>query len=210
MVPLMRRDPSWTWSRRQLLARGALAAGGLLLPRGLLGAGLPEGARESEVLEALPGKRPLLKRTYRPPNYETPLAALGGEFTDNDAFFVRYHLAAIPEAPPADFHLSIGGEGVTPLRLDLAGLKEGFEIVEVAALCQCAGNRRGLFEPHVPGVQWGPGAMGNARFRGVRLRDVLRKAGLRKGAMEVLAGGADRPVAGGTPDFVKSIPLDKA
>jgi DMSO/TMAO reductase YedYZ molybdopterin-dependent catalytic subunit len=67
-----------------------------------------------------------------------------------------------------------------------------------------------MVQPHVPGVQWGPGAMGNAVWRGVRLKDVLAKAGLRKEAIEIVVNGADGPVLDKTPDFVKSIPVWKA
>ena len=52
----------------------ALAGGQLLLPRSILAAGLPSGALESEELYALPGKQPLIKRSFRPPNFETPVA----------------------------------------------------------------------------------------------------------------------------------------
>ena len=74
-------------------------------------------------------------------------------------------------------------------------LQTGFEQVEIAAVCQCSGNRRGLSQPHVPGVEWGLGAMGNAVWRGVRLKDVLAKAGLRKEAVELVLNGARRPGA---------------
>jgi hypothetical protein len=77
-------------------------------------------------------------------------------------------------------------------------------------VCQCAGSRRGLFTPHVTGVQWGVGAMGNARWRGVRLKDVLAKAGVTKEAVEIVMNGADEPVVDGTPDFIKSLPMFKA
>ena len=79
----------------------------------------------------------------------------------------------------------------------------------MTAINQCSGNRRGLFDPHVPGVQWGYGAMGNASWRGVRLRDVLENAGIETGALEVRADGADLPTLTG-PDFVKSLPMWKA
>ena len=62
---------------------------------------LPEGVRAEAVLEALPGKAPLIKLTYRPPNYETPLAYFNELLTPNEAFFVRYHLSDIPEVDPA-------------------------------------------------------------------------------------------------------------
>jgi hypothetical protein len=67
-----------------------------------------------------------------------------------------------------------------------------------------------MFVPHVPGVEWGPGAMGNARWKGARLKDVLTKAGLRKDALEIVFDGADSGLFPATPDFVKSIPVWKA
>jgi len=84
-----------------------------------------------------------------------------------------------------------------------------FKRAEVTAVNQCSGNRRGLFSPHVPGVQWGYGAMGNAVWGGVRLKDLLEDAGLAASALEVVANGADAAMLTG-PDFVKSLPLWKA
>jgi sulfite dehydrogenase len=81
---------------------------------------------------------------------------------------------------------------------------------EVVAVNQCSGNRRGLFQPHVPGVEWGYGAMGCARWKGARLKDVLDKAELKKEAIEIVFGGADGPPFDKTPDFIKSIPVWKA
>ena len=82
--------------------------------------------------------------------------------------------------------------------------------VEVVAVNQCSGNRRGLFQPHVAGVEWGYGAMGCARWKGARLKDVLDKVGLKKEAIEIVFDGADGPSIDKTPDFVKSIPVWKA
>lgn len=172
---------------------------------------LPAGTRESAALASLAGKQALIKRTYRPPNYETPLEDFEPFYTPNARFFVRYHLAAIPEVDVARWQLRIGGDAVgTPLVFTLPELQRNFETVEVPALCLCAGNRRGLFQPHVPGIQWGHGAMGNALWRGVRLRDVLGKSGMAKDALEVTFEGADAGVLESTPDFVKSLPLAKA
>ena len=185
----------------------ALAAAGDLGP-----AGLPSGALESATLAALPGKLPLIKKTWRPPNFETPTHYFNDAFTPNDAFFVRYHLARIPEPiDAASWRLEVGGPAVDqPLSLGLDDLRNGFEQVELAAFCMCSGNRRGLSDPHVAGVEWGNGAMGNARWKGVRLKDVLNRAGIKAGALEVVADGADGPVLAQTPDFIKSIPVWKA
>lgn len=171
------------------------------LPGGIAGA----------PLEALPGKVPLIKKTYRPPNYETPVSYFNEELTPNNAFFVRYHLADIPEAiDPAAWKLDIGGPGAaTPVSFSLDDLK-AMEKVEIVAINQCSGNRRGFSDPHVPGVEWGFGAMGNARWGGVRLRELLEKSGVTDQTIEVSFDGADGPVLEQTPDFIKSIPFWKA
>src|SRR5215467_9751175 len=72
---------------------------------------LPEGTRRGAVLDALPGKKPLIKLAYRPPNYETPVELLRTAITSNDAFFVRYHLSDIPQVKAETWRLSVGGEG---------------------------------------------------------------------------------------------------
>lgn len=191
------------------------SAGAALLARGAhaleLNPALPEGTREEAVLEALPGKQPLIKLTWRPPNYESPLDAFETPITANERFFVRYHLANVPsEQDLAGWSLSVGGDAAgAPVTLSLAELK-ALPTAEITAVCQCSGNRRGLFGPHVPGVQWGVGAMGNAVWRGVRLRDVLVKAGIKPEAVEVAFRGVDGPVIETTPAFRKSIPLDRA
>lgn len=200
-----------------------VSAGGLLLAGGIRGgdpasaadslgpAALPSGTLQSAQLAALPGKLPLIKKSFRPPNFETPVRFFNEAFTPNDAFFVRYHLADIPQVGVQNWKLAIAGDALDkPFEITYEELLRDFEQVEVAAVCMCSGNRRGLSQPHVPGVQWGHGAIGNARWRGVRLRDLLTKAGLRKDALEIVFDGADRGVLDSTPDFVKSIPAWKA
>jgi len=190
---------------------GTLAALGGLSFLHHSGLAIATGTEESTVLDTLPGKEALIKMTYRPPNYETPLNYFDAPFTPNNRFFVRYHNAVIPEIKAGEWRLRIGGDAVhTPLEFTLEQLRRDFKQIEIAALCLCSGNRRGLFQPHVPGVQWGSGAMGNARWRGIRLKDVLAEAGIDKSALEVSLDGADSGVLKTTPDFVKTLPLAKA
>src|SRR5436190_187409 len=206
-------------SRRRLLG-GAAALTALTPLRSVADVGgtaalgfpeLPDGALEGQHLFALPGKLPLIKKTYRPPNFETPIEHFRSAITPNNAFFVRYHLASIPEVKAAGWSLTIDGDSAErELRFTLDQLRRDFAAAEVTAVCQCAGNRRGLFEPHVAGVEWGVGAMGNAVWRGVRLKDVLAKAGVKGDALEVVFDGADHGALDKTPDFVKSIPIDLA
>lgn len=201
-------------TRRGLLAGTAgIVAARLATPafaqsKPALAPGLPSGVASSAVLDALPGKKPLIKLSYRPPNYESPMAVFKSVITPNDSFFVRWHLADIQEVDAAAWRLSVGG--ATPLQLTLDQLKSDFPAAELVAVCQCSGNRRGLSDPHVPGVEWGYGAMGNAKWKGARLKDILAKAGVPAGTVEIQVNGADRALLDKTPDFVKSIPLAKA
>jgi DMSO/TMAO reductase YedYZ molybdopterin-dependent catalytic subunit len=205
-------------TRRRFLEGAGIAAGAIVLPPLLkaqaaelnLPAELSEGARAAAVLDALPGKKPLIKLTYRPPNYETPIEYFRTAITPNDAFFVRYHNAVIPEVDAKAWKVAIGGEGANgKAEVTLDDLKR-MPAAEVVAVNLCSGARRGLFRPHVTGVEWGYGAMGCARWKGVRLKALLDKVGVKKEAIEVVFDGADGPVVERTPDFIKSIPVWKA
>src|SRR5262245_21923187 len=120
-------------TRRHLIATaGALASGGAafhtisdaLAQAPKMEPGLPQGIRTSARLEALPGKKPLIKLSYRPPNYETPLEYFRSAITPNDAFFVRYHLSFIPEVDVKTWKINVGGEGAnSPFELNMDALK---------------------------------------------------------------------------------------
>ena len=172
---------------------------------------LPFANGERELVQ-YPQKRPLIRLTSRPPQLETPFSVFNsGVLTPNDAFFVRYHLADIPlEIDPLTYRLKISGKVKQVLDLSISSLQSNFEPSEVVAVNQCSGNSRGFFNPRVPGGQMGNGAMGNARWKGVRLKDLLEKAGIEAGSRQVLFDGLDRPVTPGTPDYIKALSLDQA
>src|SRR5215470_17057737 len=92
----------------------AEAAGASLTP------GVPSGVNSVATMEALPGKKPLIKLSYRPPNYESPLETFRTAITPNDEFFVRYHLADIPTVDGKTYKIAVGGDGVDgPLEMGL-------------------------------------------------------------------------------------------
>jgi len=163
-------------------------------------------------LVAFPEKRPLIVLTSRPPQLETPFEIFNdGLITPNDAFFVRYHNAGIPTSIDGDKHvIKIGGNAAgKPDELTLEQLRTQFKPVEMIAVNQCSGNSRGLFNPRVTGWQLANGAMGNARWVGVPLKDVLARAELKNTAREVTFNGLDIALFGGG-DFVKSIQVNHA
>ena len=167
--------------------------------------------KEPDVLVKAPGKREMILRTERPYNLETPQKYFLQDFTPNDVFFVRWHMADMPEdIDPDTFRLRVHDHVKQNLALSLKDLRIRFKPQTVAALAVCAGNARQQFKPGVPGVQWKNGAMGNARWTGVPLRDILEAAGIKSGAYEVAFNGMDDPPLSGTPDFIKTLPLDRA
>jgi DMSO/TMAO reductase YedYZ molybdopterin-dependent catalytic subunit len=183
-------------------AAAALAADTITLPF----------ANGERPLATYPQKRPLILVTSRPPQLETPFAVFNeGLLTPNDAFFVRYHLSQIPTSiDPDKFTVAIKGKVNNPLTLSMADLKGKYEAVEIVAVNQCSGNGRGFSIPRVGGGQTGNGAMGNARWKGARLKDVLNKAGVAASAKQVTFNGMDTPPQAKTPDFVKALEVDQA
>jgi DMSO/TMAO reductase YedYZ molybdopterin-dependent catalytic subunit len=152
----------------------------------------------------------ILQRT-RPPLLETPFEVFDkGTLTPNDQFYVRWHWAVIPTSIETDkFSLTVRGHVNQPLSLSLQDILK-LPRVELIAVNQCSGNSRGLFEPRVGGGEWANGAMGNARWTGVRLKDVLDKAGIKPGALQARFKGMDEPVVAEAPHFMKSLDIEHA
>jgi len=152
-------------------------------------------------------QREMLVRSVRPEDLEMPLSGFSDYITPIERFFVRTHVS-VPRVDLNDWRLNIGGEVATPLTLTMDDVRR-LPAVELVSVLECAGNGRGFYEPSMPGLQWANGAVGNGRWRGVRLADVLTRAGVKESAKEILFNGADVPL-GTMPDFQRSIPLAKA
>ena len=199
--------------RRFLHGAAALGATGACLPAWADTITLPLPSRPDEraMTTAFPQKGPMILQRTRPPLLETPFEVFDkGVFTPNDRFFVRWHWAVIPEqVDVTTFRLAVRGHVERPLSLSLADILS-LPRVELAAVNQCSGNSRGFYMPPVAGGQWANGAMGNAKWTGVRLRDVLEKAGVKAGALAVRFNGLDEPVVATAPDFMKSLDIDHA
>lgn len=204
-------------SRRQFLA----GVGGLGIT-GLMGASAWSSSDESVVfpfvngnrnlVENFPQKGAMVLQRSRPPLLETPFEVFDqGIFTPNDRFYVRWHVANIPTiVDPGTFRLNVRGHVKQPISFSLDDLVRKFKPIEIAAVNQCSGNSRGLFAPRVAGGQWANGAMGNALWRGVSLKALLDRAGVKPGALQVRFNGLDTGILPQTPDFMKSLDVDHA
>ena len=201
--------------RRRLLQGGGTLAASLLAPWPLRAAAqavdLPF-ANGPRLLAQYPEKRPLIVLSSRPPQLETPWELFNeGPITPNDAFFVRYHNAGLPGSVDGDAHtIRIAGSAVAkPYAITVAELRSQFKPQEIVAVNQCSGNSRGHFAPRVTGGQLSNGAMGNARWVGVPLKDVLARAEPKNTARQVTFDGLDQALFGGG-DFVKALDMGHA
>ncbi|MGA8675000.1 MAG: molybdopterin-dependent oxidoreductase, partial [Candidatus Acidiferrales bacterium] len=158
-----------------------------------------------------PQKLPLILLTDRAPQLETPRQYFNGAFTPNAAFYVRWHLDEIPNSVDlATWRLRVEGSVQRPREFSMSDLLTRFKPMSVAAVNQCSGNSRSVLEPRVPGGQWGNGAMGNAKWTGVPLRELLDAAKLKPDASAVQFQGLDQgkgPDNHGSHEFLKSLDL---
>jgi DMSO/TMAO reductase YedYZ molybdopterin-dependent catalytic subunit len=202
-------------SRRRFLKTAGAATLGLAsapaLAETIVKLQLPGGPDERALTTAFPQKGALILQRTRPPLLETPMEVFDQSvFTPNDRFFVRWHWAGIPTEVNVDtFRLAVHGHVNRNLSLSLNDII-ALPQVELVAVNQCSGNSRGYFQPRVPGAQWSNGAMGNARWTGVRLKDLLDRAGVKAGAVEVRFNGLDEAILPDAPDVMKSLAVDHA
>ncbi len=156
----------------------------------------------------VPGKPGMIVRSHRFLDLETPPELLNSWITPVERFFVRNHMFEPTTVEASTWKLTVGGEVEHPLELRYDDLRK-YPAATVVNTLECAGNGRAFFEPHVPGVQWQKGAVGTARYRGIRLKDVLARAGVKSSGQHVMFRGLDE-VPGKVPPFIRSIPVEKA
>ncbi|SBV06284.1 sulfoxide reductase catalytic subunit YedY [Streptomyces sp. Ncost-T6T-1] len=180
--------------RRDLLKLVAAASAAVPL------ASVAAPARAADGLPGVVKPLPAELFTLRGTNAETNFAALRGTglLTPADRFFVRNHTAT-PRIDRAGWKLTVWGDGLRggPVDFTYADLRR-LPSVTRTAFVECAGNGRSYFTSQqgqtVSGTAWTLGAIGTARWRGVRLADVLRRAGIGRHAVDVLPRGLDAEV----------------
>jgi len=198
--------------RRDFFKKAAVVAGATALGSTTLKAGITQQPIDNRKvsLVAFPEKRPLIMYSDRPPLLETPRDVFTSVLTPNDQFFVRWHMPDIPtHINPDTFTISVNGLVEKELKISLHDLKTKFEQVEVTAVLQCGGNSRSAFKPIAGGIQWGSGAMGCATWKGVRLKDILDHAGLKKDAVWIGFNGSEKAAYYETPNFIRELELSE-
>ncbi len=193
-------------NRRGFLRGAGLAAMGSVvgatipfhanMPSGLIPAALAESIEDFEIQ----GKSDdLIVHNDRPINAETPAHLLDDDVTPNELFFVRNNGAVTQQAwdqQMNDWRLTIDGEVEESLELTMEELQNDFEQVTLRLQLECGGNGRAGFNPSPRGNQWTVGAIGNAEWTGVRVADILQRAGLKQTAVYSGHYGFDEHLSG--------------
>ena len=190
--------PSQSQASESKLARRVFlgAAGSLLLAPADAQTGPVEGKAADMIIHS-----------RRPEDYEMPIDGFLHAITPTESFYVRSHHYTA-QVDLERYSLRVSGEVSAPYSINLRDLKK-LPRVELVGVMECAGNGRGFYNPRVPGLQWANGSVGNARWAGVRLADVLKTSNLKGTAKHVMFDGADVPI-GTMPKFQRSIPIKKA
>ncbi len=229
LFELYRDDPeradALVFNRRGLLKGSALAAmgaavGGAIpfsgnMPGGYIPAALAQGApagSQPKILK-MDGKADLVILGDKPLVAETPEHLLNDDVTPNDKIFIRNNgVAPDPVSNPDSWELTVDGEVNSALKLTLGEMKKKFQPVTLALQMECGGNGRSAFEPKASGNQWTNGAISNARWTGVRLKDVLQAAGLKPSAVYTGHYGTDTHLSGDAtkPAISRGVPITKA
>lgn len=203
--------------------RGFLAGSGLAAMTAALGLPIPFARHMSAGLvpvalaaassgTVIARKEGLVVLGDRPLNAETPPHLLDDPVTPTERHFIRNHGITPEKTDPEGWTLVIDGEVERPLTLSIAELRRQFEVVSYALQLECAGNGRAFFDPPAEGNQWTFGAVGCARWTGVRLADVLKAAGLKPSAVYTAHYGADLHLSGDPKKVTLSrgVPIAKA
>ncbi|MFJ7983636.1 sulfite oxidase [Streptomyces sp. NPDC096351] len=211
--------------RRSLLkvlaaAPAVSALGGLATAPAASAAPAPARTASTTAAPGIVKALPAAHFTVRGTNAEARFDAFGdtGALTPVDRFFVRNHTTT-PVLDAADWRLTLWGDGLhgrSPVHFTYGQLRD-LPSVTRTALIECAGNGRSLYtsqqgEP-VTGTAWTLGAVGAARWRGVRLADVLRRAGIARDAVDLQPRGLDDPYVSGGVDYGRvrrPLPVAKA
>ncbi|MDF1880997.1 molybdopterin-dependent oxidoreductase [Sulfurimonas sp. MAG313] len=195
--------------RRDFFKKSLVVAGAAAVASSLEAASQPlDGQKMSKV--AFPQKRPMITYSDRPPLLETPREVFSQVITPNDHFFVRWHMPEIPTFVDLNtYRLRVNGLVDNELEFTLDQLKTEFEPVEVTSVLQCGGNGRSSFSPIAGGIQWGNGAIGNATWKGARLKDILDRAGLKIKDYWISFYGLDKAAYYKTPNFIREMHMEE-
>ncbi|MDQ3620741.1 MAG: molybdopterin-dependent oxidoreductase [Actinomycetota bacterium] len=174
-------------SRRRALRAGFGGALGLALAGGAIGWALKRlsGPDRDVALVSPESPATIPDRPGFP-----EVAGLTPEVTSaRDHYEVDINL--VPPAVEVDtWRLRVEGEVDRPLDLDFEGLQANYEIVEQYSVLSCVSN------------EVGGDLVGNSAWGGVRLRDVLKDAGVKAGAVDIVLRAAD--------GYSDSIPVEVA
>ena len=200
--------------------RGFLRGAGLAAMAAMVGASIPFHRNMPAGLipavfadeGVLVGKDGLTLLNDRPVNAETPPHLLDDLITPTSRHFIRNNGIPPSEVDADAWTLTVDGLVDRPMALSIADLRSRFDVVTMALAIECGGNGRAFFDPPARGNPWTYGAVACSEWTGVRLKDVLKAAGVQPNVVYTAHVGADAHLSG-QPDKLpisRGVPIAKA
>ena len=165
-----------------VLASGAGVFGGRLLAAG---------KRVDEIRRAIRIPRPSRRAPPAPAGADLDIAGLTPLYVPNNEFYRIDTALIVPQIDPSNWSLEVKGRVDRPFTLSYAELM-AIPQIEADVTLSCVSN------------EVGGGLVGNARWQGVLLADLLERAGVRRGATQIIG----RSVDGFTAGFPTQVALD--
>ncbi|GAB3526398.1 sulfite oxidase [Pontibacter brevis] len=205
-------------NRRHFLLKGALGLAGLAMGNTFFLAKAGAAAKQHAGLTLANGfslkeKHPeMVVLSDRPWNIETPAHLLDDAITPVEKLFVRNNGLPPVAVDVTKWTLTIDGESVEkPAVFTLADLKKKFKPYTYQLVHECGGNGRAEFNPPGQGNQWTTGGVGCCEWTGVRVRDLLEAAGMKKDAVYLAYYGTDTHLSGKNEvPISRGVPMRKA
>jgi DMSO/TMAO reductase YedYZ molybdopterin-dependent catalytic subunit len=205
--------------KSSLLAMMAVVGSNIPFADNMPGGMIPALLANSDKKFRIKGKKGLIILNDRPINAETPPHLLDSDFTLGEHFFIRNNGLSPDESKidPSTWEFEIiADKGTTikknKIKLSIKELKKKYKHYTYALQIECGGNGRSEFNPPAKGNQWTTGAVGCAKWTGVRLRDVLKDMGLTQKAVYIGYKGGDIHLSGDSHKKVisRGVPMHKA
>ena len=192
-----------------LATMGAMVGAAIPFHRNVPAGFVPVALAQENVLV---GKDGLTLLNDRPVNAETPPHLLDDAITPTNRHFIRNNGIPPESVDAATWTLTVDGLVDNEMTMTIADLKKNFEVHTMALAIECGGNGRSAFDPPAKGNQWTLGAVACSEWTGVKLKDVLNKAGVKSNAIYTAHVGADEHLSG-KPDKLpisRGVPIAKA
>ena len=205
--------------RRKFVKKSALVSMAAIIGADIVNGSLmpatyrPIALQEGDPFKLFGKDKEMVVLNHKPWNIEAKAHLLNDAVTPNKYMFIRNNGLIPQDIDSSAWTLIIDGESVAAKKTyTLEDLKSKFPQHTYQLTLECGGNGRSEFNPPAKGNQWTIGAVSCANWTGVRLRDVLKDAGIKADAVYIGYHAADEHLSRdpSKEPISRGVPMEKA